>query len=291
MSNPVPDWLPDWRIPEAYPDPTEASPQEMAWEFLRRNSDYQTSYNEYQAILEDLAHNDPDVCHLLNSPRARAYTSSLEFLKNDPVARSLLDITPEVLDFCQPVQQRFRVRGPGGLPDPAQKFGTASPTFLIELPVKVYSPMAKQMLSITGGMAATREDMIFPANEHLGENWEEPVRITRRSTEIIFTIDLASNYSGQVKIIRKICKREKERLDDLEIAKRTNNNWKTKNLNEDLLLIYDANLSDADPIALAQQTVPSLLTRDRDLALRYIRDTHDTAMQLINHDYIKLAAG
>jgi len=36
-----PRWLPDWQNPAQYPNPAQASRVDWAWEFLRRNPDYQ----------------------------------------------------------------------------------------------------------------------------------------------------------------------------------------------------------------------------------------------------------
>ncbi|MBF0383932.1 MAG: hypothetical protein HQL69_23190 [Magnetococcales bacterium] len=41
-----PGWLPDWTDPEAYPDPKKTSLQQWAWEFLRRNPEYQRDYKK-----------------------------------------------------------------------------------------------------------------------------------------------------------------------------------------------------------------------------------------------------
>ena len=38
----IPAWLPDWREPTKYPDANTAPLLQWAWEFLRRNADYQT---------------------------------------------------------------------------------------------------------------------------------------------------------------------------------------------------------------------------------------------------------
>ena len=39
-----PDWLPDWKDPTAYPNPENTNAEQWAWEFLRRNSEYQRDY-------------------------------------------------------------------------------------------------------------------------------------------------------------------------------------------------------------------------------------------------------
>jgi hypothetical protein len=37
----APAWLPDWKNQKNYPDPTSTAPQQWAWQFLRRNPEYQ----------------------------------------------------------------------------------------------------------------------------------------------------------------------------------------------------------------------------------------------------------
>ncbi len=39
-----PDWLPDWKDPTAYPNPKDTTTEQWAWEFLRRNPEYQSDY-------------------------------------------------------------------------------------------------------------------------------------------------------------------------------------------------------------------------------------------------------
>ena len=40
-------WLPDWHDASAYPDPEDTSAMQWAWEFLRRNPDYQKDYQTH----------------------------------------------------------------------------------------------------------------------------------------------------------------------------------------------------------------------------------------------------
>ncbi len=44
-----PDWLPDWTDITKYPDPKKATGRVWAWEFLRRNPQYQQRWEEYSA--------------------------------------------------------------------------------------------------------------------------------------------------------------------------------------------------------------------------------------------------
>ncbi len=43
----IPAWLPKWKNPSQYPDPANTTPEHWAWEFLRRNPDYQADYEIY----------------------------------------------------------------------------------------------------------------------------------------------------------------------------------------------------------------------------------------------------
>lgn len=50
----VPEWLPDWRYLDDYPNPQKMTYQHWAWEFLRRNSRYQQMYAEYCRFVADM---------------------------------------------------------------------------------------------------------------------------------------------------------------------------------------------------------------------------------------------
>jgi Family of unknown function (DUF6499) len=41
-----PNWLPDWLNESQYPDPRKTTPAQWAWEFLRRNREYQRLWHE-----------------------------------------------------------------------------------------------------------------------------------------------------------------------------------------------------------------------------------------------------
>lgn len=48
-----PDWIPDWRDEKNYPDPATTTAQQWAWEFLRRNPQYQADYAEFSLHATD----------------------------------------------------------------------------------------------------------------------------------------------------------------------------------------------------------------------------------------------
>ena len=49
-SSSVPNWLPNWTDIKQYPDPEKASLRVWAWEFIRRNLEYQKLWNEFASL-------------------------------------------------------------------------------------------------------------------------------------------------------------------------------------------------------------------------------------------------
>jgi hypothetical protein len=53
--------VPDWKDPSCYPQAGRASNARFAWEFLRRNPQYQASWAEYAAVLKRIADSEPEL--------------------------------------------------------------------------------------------------------------------------------------------------------------------------------------------------------------------------------------
>lgn len=52
----IPEWLPNWRNVAAYPEPDGLYCRGWAWEFLRRNPEYQKDFIELQNYLDECAY-------------------------------------------------------------------------------------------------------------------------------------------------------------------------------------------------------------------------------------------
>ena len=61
----LPDWLPDGQDVDQYPDPEQATAEQWAWEYLRRNSDYQKDYKKAQSQPEELINTTGDLMAVL----------------------------------------------------------------------------------------------------------------------------------------------------------------------------------------------------------------------------------
>ena len=123
-----PDWLPNWRNGDEYPDPATTSAQQWAWEFLRRNHEYQADYKEIINFQEDdrpeLNQRANEVISALYGPmQFNAATSPLPvaFLTRH-LLLSLLDKKenyPWIRDACWRLVERYNLQFPL---DPAQSY-------------------------------------------------------------------------------------------------------------------------------------------------------------------------
>lgn len=64
----TPKWLPNWRNPKEYPDPAKTARLDWAWQFLRRNPDYQNLWSQLIAPNYDRKH----VVHIIKQQRGSA---------------------------------------------------------------------------------------------------------------------------------------------------------------------------------------------------------------------------
>ena len=53
------DWLPDWKQEKDYAYLLDATPRQWAWEFLRRNTEYQSDLQAYLSVPEKYRNGSP----------------------------------------------------------------------------------------------------------------------------------------------------------------------------------------------------------------------------------------
>ena len=121
----IPDWLPDWTKPHQYPDPKKTVSRHWAWEFLRRNPEYQRLWYELIAPYYDEKKGYRSVA---------AGKAAEERAETDPIIQRLraekkpYSITPPHIQF----EERFGIRFYP--PPPWQEFNQPGrkPTFINE---------------------------------------------------------------------------------------------------------------------------------------------------------------
>lgn len=114
-----PEWLPDWQDEGAYPKPEDLSLKLWAWQFLRRNPDYQEDQARWRKLVDglensnDLPEPEEDMRFWVFEPPAEPGEKFNEYRKRVPQWRrgeSLLGALVE----------KYGIKPGGWLPDPGQ---------------------------------------------------------------------------------------------------------------------------------------------------------------------------
>jgi hypothetical protein len=103
-SSEIPDWLPNWREPSEYPDAKKTTARQWAWEFLRRNPEYQRLWEQVAAPYYSKERGLSDALALdTENEKIRSDSVYAEKYKTEDGYKIL---SPSAIIF-----ERFRVRG------------------------------------------------------------------------------------------------------------------------------------------------------------------------------------
>jgi hypothetical protein len=111
----APDWLPDWADVSKYPEPEKATPRVWAWEFLRRNPEYQKVWEQLAKLPSGFIRHDfaaDDIRQRLEN----------EFGIRVPAAPSMNSSDPDFQRLPVFVRQVKTWMKPMGLPDDSEPY-------------------------------------------------------------------------------------------------------------------------------------------------------------------------
>jgi len=117
----IPTWIPDWKDEVAYPNSDDM--KYWAWEFLRRNPEYTSAYNECREVAKDIR----IVMRAIESPEKINDYIKIEKRGCDPNESPINILLGNFEKFS------LSFPGQGMLPDPAKQF-TELPRPLFDLP-------------------------------------------------------------------------------------------------------------------------------------------------------------
>lgn len=84
------EWQPNWRDKGQYPAPKTTTPTEWAWEFLRRNQEYQKDYNGWKAHGEEyIAHLCPHITYHVDDGRKKLILSQKKTITGELVISTI----------------------------------------------------------------------------------------------------------------------------------------------------------------------------------------------------------
>lgn len=139
------DWLPNWRNKSEYPDPKQMNNSRWAWEFLRRNKEYQQDYERFQVYLqyhEDKAPHTPLDVYAVCDPPALENETEDKYTKRMAEADQYWKITPLPVALAE--KHGLYHRAPHALIDPRKDdparllFSTESSPSLLGSPGGVF---------------------------------------------------------------------------------------------------------------------------------------------------------
>ena len=314
----VPEWLPNWRKEEEYPDPEIAGPHDWAWEFLRRNELYQADCEKVRKVLAEQG--------FLNIDGNSIFATELFFYALNHKWHRRLP--------CREVLEKMLVNAEGSRKNEIEKmlatgvvtrrdygeFETFAksllpsvsllrkkyafyeyfddpnfillPENLLNMPVD--SVVQSRALLENGFCNLDGESTSFFTvksimdgltkpldNLHLGSKYELK-EFPVKNSEIAFTIDVKGNVNSQVECIRKFASNiQNEYFRKIKQKKSRNaTDWAL------CLRVYDARLAEkATSVTIGRVLYPNLSDDTR-------RDNVDNhlvrAKRLINGDYIKI---
>lgn len=127
----------DWRKPEEYADPDSINPKQWAWEFLRRNPQYQNDFNKFRREIES------DGFPIINQENIlMAEKYGLSFIFSNP-NDDFSQVRPEALRFLKTGSQ---VRYVGRIFQ-SQKKGEVALKFDVTKPIEPQIQSAKTTLN------------------------------------------------------------------------------------------------------------------------------------------------
>ncbi len=207
----IPDWLPDWTKPHQYPDPKTTSLRQWAWEFLRRNPEYQRLWDELIA-----PHFDPKIWY--NDP-------VLEILRNDEYQRGWQELIPPE-SRSEVFEQQFGIRS---FPPP-HSMSSADPNFDFLGPRFV-------------------NDFLYFRRKLARRHWpmDQPFEIheTLSDGDVLIRFNVRSSTEPQLDKARKILEQQKTYLEEMGDVETPISGKLRIDQYRDYLRLLDANASGA----------------------------------------------
>lgn len=218
------NWLPNWKREEEYPN-NDASAKEWAWEFLRRNENYQKDYEILMNFLKEIG--------FLELVEKAIQNRNTKMPKKAEGKISTAEISTKASKAMQDFCNNYKIVGYGGEPDPALSAKSQAFDFMVDRlrvcdrPKRVgyiQSYVDKENASFDlltlGGIPVMIESMDKVECE---ENKAKPVKTKVRPTDLIVAIDLTGNIKDQMNIISSLARAQQKQLSDWGIYKNPRN--------------------------------------------------------------------
>jgi hypothetical protein len=258
-SSEVPDWLPNWREPSEYPDAKKTTGRQWAWEFLRRNPEYQRLWEQVAAPYYSKERGLSD---------AFAFDAENEKIRSDSVYAKKYKtknghkiLSPSVI-----IRERFRIRG--ALPPSERKH---NPAFWHENPL---SPPIQYLTH----PAARHNSTADPGP------WKAPP-VTLEKGQVLVWMNIDKPIQHQLNLLKKVLKGFSVAREGMTTGKRPSRRFRPY---QDYLRILDARQAGVSQSEIAKVIYISSKKRTNDIreATKAIYEDIKIAERLRDKDYL-----
>jgi hypothetical protein len=306
--------LPDWKDERNYLRPKRTMP-EWAWEFLRRNKEYQQAYEQFCKTVETLGYDDETMRKLLFEPGI----SLEEKEKAEQIALQILELKNSIREKFQ-VEARLTQ-----LPNPSLSFSEAMPIFTSRPMLAFYSIMKQTQTNSISNSQTNRHivekrsivvsmkdkkhssadnnewkvfekvflnQLVSEMNDAIindGYVVEKEIEFNPRS--LIIEIDLDGNIPAQIEMAGMVANAQQKRLQKLE----NNQGRSRKDIYHYYLMVLDAySTLKGDDTEIAEKIRSILIPSEQNNpdnnygARRKIKQWHERGISLRDGEYKKL---
>ncbi len=228
-----PEWLPDWRNEDEYPDPEKAPPEQWAWEFLRRSPLYQEDYVEFEEkIIPEIQRQAKE--EIISDATAQLFIGYLE-----KEGRDCLLHTPDfgADDYHDEPENKLCLPWirDSILNDDCDSFDAFIENWDKQIP-EIIEPSCFRNICERYGLRSVQNPAQATPPFFTKTAWSAPVPFAlergdflncltpETENEIAFIIDLQSPISEQISFIKKLCVELKVKTDK-RIQKPKTNEW------------------------------------------------------------------
>lgn len=273
-------WPPDWRNAADYPFTDDTTPEEWAWEFLRRNKDYQQEHANFLQRTHSFCSSREDLKPFWRKSFSE-FCSLMDSNFTTPLAA--IDLDDEVKKIWTPISEKFGVYSLGGLPSPSKCYQDNRLIFLVRRETRAYSSSAKMMLSHKSFLSPNNDRVFYQTDNKTTIlcNKEERVSIFKKPSELTISIDLFGDIKEQTRQIRKVISAARQQMEKT-IGLKLGKNRQHWDIMVEMLQCFDGKANRATTKEIATAVFPKTCQE------RTVRKRIETAQSYINGGYLSI---
>ncbi len=281
-------WLPDWKNPRDYPLEDQATPEMWAWEFLRRNSEYQLDYSAQEQCFRELKYSE--ACRIV-------YSDEEEYM--DDQIDTAEKIIRDAHFFASPLVNKYSVLS-NVLPSPYLSCMQQRVAFSCKKnPCFVFYPVDDDIDNSDGGPIEVSKIMIektdsFNFKRHvksieLDNIKSKEIKLLIGPLKLLVEISLEDNILAQVESIKNVSLEYKRVLQDVGlVGSGSRKEVGYYNIYLRCLDALECDFSKADIISYFLPNEPN--TYPTYNATKKVNNWLKRATELRDRDYIRLAS-